>query len=224
MSKNWDLLSFVSHELKTPLSTLKLNIEELKGKTGGKNKIIKDMEEELNWMIQFITDTLDLQTTKEKSCFHLAPCQWNQWMRSVQSDIKKKTDLFGRKLKIKGADQETAVSMDPLYIRQVLFNFLMNAIEHSFDNSLIEISWKPDTHKDLLILQVADQGPGLSDEDKKKVFDFSYKGRKKEGGRLASGLGLCLAKQIIKAHGGQIHAENRKNGEGALFSFGLPIL
>ncbi len=225
MSKNWDLVTFVSHELKTPLSTLKLNIEELKNKISKEDKnLINGMEEELNWMIRFITDTLDLQKTKEKLCFNFGPHKWNEWMRNIQSDIKKKTDLFGRKLKITAPLEETKVYMDPLYIRQVLFNLLMNAVEHSFEKTVIEITWKREKNRTLNV-QVADEGPGISMEDKNKLFDFFYKDRKKPDSLIKpTGLGLALAKQIIKAHGGRIQAENRKGKKGALFTFRLPTL
>ena len=252
-SLNFDLVTFVSHELKTPLSTLKLNTALLKDHIpAGQANIIKIMNEELDWMGRFIADTLDLQKTKERAGFNFGRRQWNKWMQNLQSDMEKQSALFGGKLKIRYAPQETEVYMDPLYIRQALFNLLTNALKYSHKNSVVEVSCQR-SNKAGITVQVADEGPGISEKEKDKIFEFFYKSRsrspatKPDGGGVparkshlpskdlskplakfplveikSTGLGLPLVKRIIQAHGGRVHAENRTDGKGALFGFTLP--
>ena len=218
-----DLLSFVSHELKTPLSTLKLNVEMLK-KTIPKEekKLIEIMEEEVDWMIQFISDTLDLRKPNNKAILNLGWHKWNKWIQTIQDSMEKKVNSYGRKLKIHSSSQETEVYMDPLYMRQVLFNLIINAIEYSFEKSTIDISWKL-TKKGELSVQVMDQGPGIKQENKDKIFEPFYKERKKADTFIkGSGLGLTIVKKIVQAHKGNIHVLNRPDDNGALFVFTLP--
>ena len=193
---NLDLLSFVSHELKTPLSTLKLSLDILK-KTIPKEekKIIEIMDHEVDWMIQFVSDMLDIKKTNNKAILNLSWHKWNKWIQKTQESIERKINLHGRKLKIHLSDKEIEVYMDPLYIRQVLLNLIINAVEHSFENSSIEISWEQ-TEKGELNVHVMDQGPGVNLENKNKIFEPFYKEREKANSTIkGSGLGLTIVKK-----------------------------
>ena len=223
-----DMLTFVSHELKTPLSTLKLNVEMLKKEllnkqTSGKEKNLIDiMDEEVEWMIHFISDTLDLRTMEHKIPLNLNWHKWNQWIKKIYNTIENKVNLSGRKLKITFPNQETEVYMDPLYIRQVLFNLIMNGVEHSPENSTIDIKWKVN---DTFHVYITDQGPGIDPKDTDKIFEPFYKNRDKENRMIkGSGLGLAIVRRIIQAHEGRAYALNRSpsNDKGAVFVFTLP--
>ena len=217
-----DLLSFVSHELKTPLSTLRLNVDVLKEKISEKEKRIVDiMDEEVDWMIQFISDTLDLKSTDMPS-LNFSWCKWNEWMKEIEEQIDKKVTIFNRKWQMGLLEQEIDVYMDPFYIRQVILNLVMNAVEHSPENSTIEVICEKTKEKGLGVY-VKDQGSGIEAEMKSKIFEPFYKGRSKENGiRKGSGLGLIIVKKIVQAHGGYVEAFNRPEGKGAVFLFYLP--
>lgn len=218
-----DLLSFVSHELKSPLSTIKLSVDILKKTISREEeKIIKTMDQEVNWMIQFISDTLDMKRTDDrvgKSYFKL---MWNKWIKDLQKNIEEKVNLHNRKLKIHFSEKEIEVYMDPLYMKQALLNLIMNAAEYSFENSCIELSWTQMEKGDLSV-QVMDEGPGVKQEDKDKIFEPFYKGREKTNSTVrGSGLGLTIVKKIVQAHGGEVYTRNRPDNKGALFIFTLP--
>lgn len=218
-----DFLNFVSHELKTPLSTLKLSVDMLK-KTAltEEKKLIEIMDQEVDWMIQFVSDTLDTRKADNKAILNSGWHKWNSWINTIRNRIEEKTKLHGRKLEIHIPDKETEVYMDPLYIRQVLLNLILNAIEYSFENSSIEISWKQ-TEKGELSVQVMDQGPGIKPEHKDKIFEPFHKEREKTNSAIkGSGLGLFIVKKIVQAHGGEVYTRNRPDGKGALFVFTLP--
>ncbi|MYE07583.1 MAG: HAMP domain-containing histidine kinase [Oligoflexia bacterium] len=222
-SINLDMLSFVSHELKTPLSTMKLNVELLKKQASlDQQNLIKMLDEEVAWMIQFISDTLDLKKMDNKAILNLSWHKWNQWIKSIQDNMEKTVHLYERNLKMHFPDKETEVYMDPLYIRQVLFNLMMNAIQCSFKNSLIEILWTQ-TEAGELSVEIKDHGPGINPKSINKIFEPFYQDTEKmEIAVKGSGLGLSIVKKIIEAHGGNVQASNRLDNKGAFFKFTLP--
>ena len=217
-----DLLSFVSHELKTPLSVLRLNVDILKEKISEKERRIVDiMDKEVDWMIQFITDTLDLKS-KDKLSLNFHWCKWNKWMKEIKGQIDKKVTVFNRRWQVDLLEQEMDVYMDSFYIRQVIMNLVMNAVEHSPEDSTIEVVCEKTKEKDLGVY-VKDQGSGMEEEIKSKIFEPFYKGRSKaNGARKGSGLGLNIVKKIVQAHGGSVEAFNRPENKGAVFAFYLP--
>jgi len=112
------------------------------------------------------------------------------------------------------------VPLDSVLIEQVLINLLENAVKYTPAQSPIEIN----AHQsgDTVVVNVADHGPGLADEEKQRVFDKFYCIRPNHV-RNGSGLGLTICRGIIEAHGGQIWIENRNDGTGAVFIFTLPL-
>ncbi|MDE0118535.1 MAG: HAMP domain-containing sensor histidine kinase [Bdellovibrionales bacterium] len=218
-----DMLSFVSHELKTPLSTMKLNVELLKKQTSPEQQnLIKILDEEVAWMIQFISDTLDLKKVDNKAILNLSWHKWNKWIKSIQDSMEQTVHLHKRNLKIHLLDKEREVYMDPLYIRQVLFNLIINAIKYSFKNSLVEILCTQ-TKTGELNVEIKDQGPGINLKSVNKIFEPFYQDREKaEIAIKGSGLGLTIVKKIIEAQGGHVNASNRPDNKGAVFKFTLP--
>ena len=219
-----DLLSFVSHELKTPLSTLRINTERLKSASPQETKKVAErMSMEVEWMIQFISDILDFKKAENKIPLTLSSCKWNEWLQSIQANIENKLNVFGVKLKIIFLEQEREISIAPIYLQQALFNLLINAAEHSPPGEVITLQSK--TKDNTLHVQVGDEGPGIPFEEKDKIFESFYTKRDKCRQIVkGKGLGLFIVKKIIEAHGGQVYAENRPHKQGALFGFTLACL
>ncbi len=110
------------------------------------------------------------------------------------------------------------IPMDSVLIEQVLLNLLENAMKYTPPGTSIEISA---TYSDESVtVQVADRGPGIPLGDEQKIFDKFYRASPNVAGGV--GLGLTISKGIIEAHGGKIWAKNRPDG-GAVFSFTLPL-
>ena len=217
-----DPVSFVSHELKTPLSVLRLNVDILKQKISPGNKdIIRIIDEEVDWMIQFVADTLDLKSDTASS-LNLNWYPWNKWIREIKDEIHKKVTFFNRKWRVDLLEKEIDVYMDPFYVRQVMLNLIMNAVEHSPEGGTIEMVCE-NTEKQGLSVSVKDQGSGIQEEMKNKIFEPFYKGRSQVNKAVkGSGLGLAIVKKITQAHGGYVKASNRSEVKGAVFTFYLP--
>ena len=111
--------------------------------------------------------------------------------------------------------------MDARLIVQVLINLLDNAIKYTPSDSKITITAKKS--KNMVCISVADNGNGIPDEQKSRVFDMFYTGANKiADSRRSIGLGLSLCKCIINAHGGEITVTDNIP-HGAIFTFTLPV-
>jgi two-component system sensor histidine kinase KdpD len=106
-------------------------------------------------------------------------------------------------------DDLPMVFMDQVLMTQVLVNLLDNSLKYSLSEGTIEISSYQE--QNWLVLMISDQGPGVPDQDLKRVFDKFYRIPVPEG-VSGTGLGLSICKGIVEAHGGTIKAENRSGG------------
>jgi two-component system sensor histidine kinase KdpD len=110
------------------------------------------------------------------------------------------------------------VNIDPAGIEQVLANLLDNAVEYTPPGSPLEIKARATERE--VVVEVADQGPGLPPGTERRVFEKFFRAAQGQG-RRGIGLGLAISRGIIEAHGGRISAANRPSG-GAVFTFTLP--
>lgn len=119
-----------------------------------------------------------------------------------------------------GADEMLLARMDARLIVQVLINLVDNAIKYTPPGSVIEIH--TEKRKSQAVISVSDDGPGIPDEQKPRIFDMFYSGTNKVAdSRRSLGLGLALCKSIVTAHGGAITVgDNRPHG--TVFTFTLP--
>jgi two-component system sensor histidine kinase KdpD len=102
---------------------------------------------------------------------------------------------------------------------QVLVNLLDNASKYSSPSTPIEI--RAYQHKDAMIIEVADKGIGIPEEELRHIFEKFYRASTANG-RSGSGLGLSICEGLVELHNGKIHAENRKDG-GARFLIQVPV-
>jgi two-component system sensor histidine kinase KdpD len=121
-------------------------------------------------------------------------------------------------VRINVAKNLPAISVDARLIQQALGALLSNASAHGKSNQPIEVGAASDDS--MLVISIADHGPGLAPGEENKVFEKFYRGPRTLPGGL--GLGLSIARQLVEAHGGEIVAQNREDG-GARFSVRLPI-
>ncbi len=220
----YDFVSSVSHELKTPLTSIKGYVETLlEGAIDDKEmavKFLKIIAQETERLHKLITDLLDLsqmESNKLKFMFSVVN------LRDVAEDaIELLSGLAEEKmidLRLVADKPEYLVWADEERIMQTFLNLIDNAIKYTPEMGEIEVRIKERKHD--VLVEVSDTGIGIPPQEIDKIFDKFYRttiSQKKAGGR---GIGLSIVKKIIEAHGGEIWVESEL-GKGTTFFFTLP--
>lgn len=217
-----EFLSVASHELKTPLSTLKLAVEGLmkkcqkEEKSFGQFKYIKLIDKELDHLKSLINELLDISRIETgKMVFRIEKVEISSLIKSVMEKMK----LIAEKRKLTFKKPQRFLVMADLYrLEQVLVNLIANAIKCSPDKSEIAISVKKQKNK--VVVSVKDRGTGIPKEKLPFIFDKFYQVKKQSP--TGFGLGLYISREIIEQHKGKIWAES-KLGSGSSFFFSLPL-
>lgn len=218
-----EFLSLAAHELKTPITTLKLISQAhiAKYKRYGLDQIklaeLEIIDRELERLTQLINDILD-DTRIEKGKLYLKFEQTNL-DKLIITVIKKMTVLsHHHEIIFQRPTKKISVIIDQQRIEQVLVNLLANAMKYSNLGSKIELGAKIEKGK--VLVWVRDQGLGISKSAQQRIFDRFYQVEEKES--RGFGLGLYITKQIVEQHKGKIWVES-VIGKGSTFYFSLPI-
>ena len=223
--KKSEFVSIVSHDLRTPLTSIMgfadtIVNRKLKLTAEQKEKYIGYIQDESRRLGRLISDYLDLSHIEDGK-FELNAARTN-----ISHLIEKVAEIFmanpkETRVAAKFSANLPEVKLDQDRIRQVLQNLIGTAIKYSPAKSSILVEAKKNSHD--IIVSVADEGPGIPDSEKKKVFQRFYRGNfevsKSEPG---TGLGLTIAKGIVEKHGGKIWVEST-SGKGSTFYFTLPL-
>jgi len=212
----------VTHELKTPIAVTKLNLETLQKHRldeQRQQKIIQAALQEtgrLDTLANNILIASQLEGggyTRSKELLDLSPL--------VQRIVQ---DLRHRYVDRKWADNiepGCSLSGDPLLLQMLVSNLAENAIKYAPKESVITILLRKE--KDHIVLQVKDEGPGIPDEEKKKIFNKFYRvGNENTRKTKGTGLGLYLTKKIMKEHRGRI-AVRDNDPVGTIFELSFPV-
>jgi two-component system sensor histidine kinase BaeS len=124
----------------------------------------------------------------------------------------------GRSLVLDLPPDLAPVDVDPQRVRQVVANLVSNALRHTPEGGRVVVSAAQ--RQDKAQVSVADSGSGISAEDLPRVFDRFWQGDRNRAG--SSGLGLAIARELVRAHGGRLWVESSP-GQGATFLFTLPL-
>lgn len=221
-----DLIAWVSHDLRTPLTSIRVMVEALN------DGVVDDEATVARYYKTIRADVIALNRLID-DLFELAQLDAGgmtlELMTGSLSDLISDTvDMFRpvaqrRGITVRGdiADGLDPVTMNAEKIGRVLANLIGNALKYAPDNGRIIVSARRDA--DGVLVSVRDSGPGFVAADLPRVFEKFYRG---EGARSRSdgssaGLGLSIARGIVQAHGGAIWAENDPRG-GARVTFRLP--
>ncbi len=225
-SSRKELIASISHDLRTPMSSIKGYVEGLQdGIIHDKEKfsryitVIKNKTESLDNLIEslFRYSQLDINDTKEAFCIR----ESKELLESIIAPIE-----------IEFADQPLQLEVIKPYpsvrlyanensVAQVFDNLISNAKRYVNENGTIRIEANFDG--DYLKISVTDNGTGISQEDLPHVFDQFYRAEKSRSRSFGgAGLGLAICKKVIENHGGKIWAESKPD-VGTTFCFTLPI-
>ncbi|MCQ8902520.1 MAG: ATP-binding protein [Methanothrix sp.] len=220
-----EFVSMVSHELRTPLTVINSYLEMFEdGLLGDLSDLQKEkiqlIRSQTDTMIQLVDDMLDslrigarrLRLKKELTDIEDMIC-------SVIASLSRLADLREHVISFRCEMADARIECDPKRIIQVLSNLLTNAIKYTPERGRIDVVLKEENG--YALVSVRDNGIGIREEDRDRVFDKFFVGMEESRADMGMGLGLSIAKDIVEAHGGRIWFESRV-GEGSTFYFTLP--
>jgi two-component system, OmpR family, sensor histidine kinase KdpD len=214
------LMGAVSHDLRTPLATIKVASSTLSNRsvaltTEQLAELYNLIEVESDRLTRLVSNLLDI-TRIEAGVFtvHATPTSVPELVREAVNAME--PTLGSHRVDSFVPTSLPAVNVDPLLIGQVLINLLDNALRHSPTDGVITVEARRED--DDVVLSVTDQGPGIPPENRSVVFERFAQLDK--GGR--AGLGLTIAKTFVEAHGETIWYEEAPN-HGARFVLSLPL-
>jgi len=221
-----DFVSSVSHEFKTPLTSIKALTERLqegKVKAPAKMKqyfsVISQDTDKLTRLVRNILDFSKIEEGKKE--YDFIETDVAQLIAQEVKNFKKEVIQKGLEIHTQIADDVPLLSLDKEAISQAFNNLLDNAFKFSPDKKEIQVRVKKD--KDNVIIEVEDEGVGIPQNELDKIFDKFYQSRSALLHSVkGTGLGLTLVKHIIEAHGGRISVESQV-GQGSTFSLIFPI-
>lgn len=204
ISQRTAMLSGISHDLKTPLTRLKLQIELL-----NKNQKLNSLKEEINEMEKMINEYLDFASNQ-----YSQPVEKFNIVQLIQNLIDKS---FKKNIKIK-SPKSLIFSGRKNLIRRCIANIINNSQKYAEN---ISITCKK--VKKTILINIDDDGPGIADEHKEKVFRPFYRVDKSRSLKDSNvGLGLSIVEDIVNSHGGTVKLLNNPKGKGLRVSLSFP--
>ena len=214
------LLQSVSHELKTPLSAVRVGIDALAkeiGDTERSQTTLQEIHQALRRLHRVINNLLDM-TRIESGVIH-PKLDWCDTGELIQVAIDLAADgISGNPIMIEADKHLPIVKVDQALLEQCLCNLLLNAASNSRAGARILIRARVADGR--LILSVNDEGKGISDFDLPRIFEIFRRGAGAPPG--GTGLGLAIVDGFVRAHGGSVTATNRQP-RGAEFVITIPV-
>jgi signal transduction histidine kinase len=216
------LAAAMAHEVRNPLNSMAIHVELLEGRLKREERSAADREaalrsaqvmaNEIERVDRILEEYLQYAGPEEAS---RRPVEAAQLVAEAIKRARPQAEKRGVGLEIKSAGELGQWAVDAEGLGEALDAVLDNAVQASPRGAVIEVSAASDADQAQVV--VADRGEGISAEDLPRVFHigFSRRGR--------AGIGLTVAKQIVKGHGGSIPAESRGAGQGAVVTIRLPL-
>jgi len=220
-----NLLRAISHDLRTPLTSISGNADNLlsNGESFDKDtnhQIYTDIYNDSVWLTNLVENLLSVTRLEDGNMkLNKSAELIDEIIAEALNHINKRS--VEHKITVCENDDIMLVDVDARLIVQVIINIVDNAIKYTPKGSEIIIS--TERKDDNISVSIADNGNGIADDIKDRVFDMFYTGANKiADSRRSLGLGLALCKTIISAHGGEISVSDNK-AHGAVFTFTLPV-
>lgn len=219
-----NLLRAISHDLRTPLTSISGNASNLLYNGNSfdedtKTQLYTDIYDDSMWLISLVENLLSVTRLKEgRLNLKMTDDLLEDVINEALKHINRKS--VEHNIKVIHEDEFLLVRMDIRLILQVIINIVDNAIKYTQKNSTIIITTKKAGN--MAVISIADDGPGIPDENKKKIFEMFFTGTTHIADSHRSlGLGLALCKTIIEVHGGELTVCDNKP-HGTVFTFTLP--
>lgn len=220
-----NFIATVSHEFKTPISSMKMSLQLLENEQIGKlneeqKNLIESIKDDANRLLKITGELLNLTQIETGNIqLSILPVEPKEILLHAINATQTQADQKQIKLNFECPENIHKILADTEKTTWVLTNLIANAIRYSYDNSCIYLTIKEQSNQ--VKISVRDSGQGIPPQYLNKVFDryFRVPGTKKEG----TGLGLAISKEFIEAQGGQISVES-EFGAGSTFTVSLNTL
>jgi two-component system sensor histidine kinase SaeS len=225
-----ELVANVSHDLRTPLSSIQSFVEALQDRVledpETRRQYLATIRSETRRLSAMIDDLFELSLLDAgQETLHPVPVHLDQVLIEV---LNGHTFLIREKnldVRVAVADDLPRLPVDPRKIARVIGNLLQNAIRHSAEGGTIELEARRLPEEDEVEIAIRDQGEGIPEEDRERIFERFYRtdpSRNRQSG--GAGLGLAIARSLVELHRGRIGVRPRPDGgKGSEFWFRLPL-
>jgi two-component system phosphate regulon sensor histidine kinase PhoR len=219
-----DFVANVSHELRTPLTAIRGYVEALSDDDAGadeRQRFLGIVARHTARMERLVMDLLRLaRLDAGQETLDVVACDTRSLVQTVLADLLPMAEARRQKTEASVAPEAAALRGDPAKLHDALRNLVANAITYAPEGSTVRVDATRAGRR--IELAVLDEGPGIPEGDRARVFERFYrvdKSRARDPG--GTGLGLAIVKHLVELHGGTVRAENRPQG-GARFTIDLP--
>jgi two-component system sensor histidine kinase KdpD len=210
------ILSSLSHELKSPIASLRAGLTALLAPQAGlkaeQQELLADLDRQATRLDRLVGDMLALSRLEAGLELDKEPHSFAELVGTALRQLR--SDLKGHEVAVDLAEDLPPVEVDELQVGRVLINLVENALEWAPVNGAIAVGASAGDSR--LEAWVENDGPEIAPVDLDRIFDTFWTRRAR-----GSGLGLAICKRVVEAHGGTIRAENRRRGPR--FTFTLPL-
>jgi two-component system, OmpR family, sensor histidine kinase KdpD len=217
------LLDAITHDFKTPLTSIKASatslLEDHKFNKKQRKELLVVIDEECDRINRLIGETAEMARLEAGDVtLQFAPLAVGELISAALSDCEDVQSA--RPIRVEVNNPQCQVCVDSVWARKVLVHIIRNADLYSSSGEPITI--QTDERNGFVVFRVADKGPGIEESELKHIFDRFYRGKSQRHRIPGTGMGLSIAKAIVETHGGTIEVTSQK-GQGSVFTFGLPI-
>lgn len=218
-AKKNEFLSFATHQLRSPLTSIKWGLDSLKEKFSIEtvNHLLLTTDD----LIGTVNDLLDISKMEQGGMvMKFEEFDLHDFVGRLVEEFRMSAEAKGLRLVFQGDNNPCFIRSDQNKLRQVFVNLIDNAIKYT-NKGEISVSFKKPDHK--AVVEVKDTGPGIDKAELSELFDKFLRGKAGKASEAGSGLGLYLARQIVHALHGEISAYSAGMGHGSTFRVVLPI-
>jgi two-component system sensor histidine kinase KdpD len=219
------LIGSVSHDLRTPLASIKASISDLADpglllSDDDRATLLRTTEEETDRLTRLVTNLLDMSRIQAGALVpHTSATPLDELIGAVAGRLG--PTLGEGRLAVEIADGLPLADVDYLLVEQVLSNLLENAARYTPPGTAVTVRAAAVGDGEVEVA-VVDHGPGVAEQERERIFDQFYRLRAEGQGPVGTGMGLAIVKGIAEAHGGRIWVEGTPGG-GATFVLRLPV-
>jgi two-component system phosphate regulon sensor histidine kinase PhoR len=226
-----DFVNNMTHELKTPVSTISLAGQMLKDTDIVKNPdvfrhisgVINDETKRLGFLVEKVLQISLFE--RQKATLKLKEVDANDLLVSIANTFALKVEKFDGHIDIDLEAEESAIYVDEMHITNVLFNLLDNALKYRNKDVPLQLMARTRNDQNKLYISIEDNGIGVKKEHLKKIFERFYRVPTGNVHEVKGfGLGLAYVRKIIEDHGGTIRAEQEEKFTGTKFIITLPLI